>query len=175
MKLSRITALLAGAGILAGTQAAFATQGTITFEGEITAATCTVVNSGGPSFTVDLPKVSVNELDASGKTAGWKQFNIELGNCSSATNVKAFFEGGSTVDATSGRLNNMATGGATNVQVALRDTGGAGNIHVGNSSNQWFDVSSGSGTLTYEAGYWATGQATAGLVESSVTYAIEYQ
>lgn len=175
MKLSRITALLAGAGILAGTQAAFATVGTITFEGEITAATCTVVNAGGPDFVVTLPKVSVNELDAAGKTAGWKQFDIELDNCSNATGVKAFFESGATVDAATGRLNNTAVGGASQVQIALRDTNGAGNIKVGNSSNQWFNLATGSGTLSYQAGYWATGQATAGLVESSVTYTLEYQ
>jgi len=177
MKLSRIASLLAGAGILAGAQVALASDGTITFNGEITASTCDIVNSGGPDFTVQLPTVSTSTLNADGTTAGWTQFDIELANCTgSLTDVSAYFESGSNVDPVTGRLRNTLVSGAQNVQVALRDSNGAGNITIGAPSNQVVDVSGGSGTLSYEAGYWATGAAaTAGLVESSVTYSLVYQ
>ncbi|MBO1114224.1 fimbrial protein [Bordetella petrii] len=179
MKLSRITGLLAGAGILAAAQVALASDGTITFNGEITASTCDIVNSGGPDFDVDLPTVSTSTLDASGKTAGWTQFDIELANCTgSLSNVMAYFEAGPNVDTARGHLNNtipVGAGGATEVQIALRDAHGAGNIVIGSPGNQTVDVSGGSGVLSYEAGYFATGAATAGAVESSVTYSLVYQ
>src|SRR3546814_14660827 len=72
MKLSRIASLLAGAGILAGAQVALASDGTITFQGEITANTCDIdVNgSGATNNTVTLPPISTDSLAAANAPAG---------------------------------------------------------------------------------------------------------
>src|SRR3546814_10746061 len=83
-------------------------DGTITFEGEITANTCIPsINGGGASDTVKLPTVSTSALNASGDTPGWTQFEIELTACSGvATTAMAYFDGGSNVEAATGRLIN---------------------------------------------------------------------
>src|SRR3546814_615838 len=126
MKLSRIAGLLAAAGILAGAQTALASDGTITFQGEITANTCTIsVDGAAASATVQLPPVSSNALAAADNTSGWTQFDISLTACQgTAATAMAHFESGTYVDNATGRLKNSAAANpATNVQIALREVG----------------------------------------------------
>jgi len=156
--------------------AAEASDGTITFNGQIESQTCTVkVNGGTNNATVTLPTVAASLLNAAGLTAGSTRFTIDLSACSTKTgDVYAYFEQGANVNA-NGRLTN--TGTATNVDLQLLD--GAGKALNAGSTDQSTSpttaaLADGAATLTYAAQYYATAAATAGTVASSVTYSINY-
>jgi major type 1 subunit fimbrin (pilin) len=174
---TRLLAALAFCGFALASQAAFAADGTITFNGEIVANTCTINGGAGQSFTVTLPKVMASALASSGQTAGTTPFQIALTNCTpDGGNVHAYFEAGATTDAATGRLLTSA-GGAANVQIQLLNSdlteikaGFADALQNSKSAA----VNAGSATLSYFARYYATAAATAGLVTSSVLYTIVY-
>jgi len=154
--------------------AAFASDGTITINGTVTAQTCTI-NGGSPNLAVTLPTVSTSALASAGQTATPTPFTIALTACNpNSGNVRAFFETGSNVLATR-RLKNNGT--ATNLEIGLLNTDntpiaiGAASGAQGTSS---VAISSGSANLTYMAQYVATGPVGAGTVTTSVTYSIEF-
>jgi major type 1 subunit fimbrin (pilin) len=173
-------ALIAALSVAAISQAN-AADGTITINGEVTDKTCDIVTPQGKDFTVTLPTVSKQTLAAKGEVAGRTPFAINLSNCSEGK-VATYFEPGSTVDFASGRLNNQATGGATNVQIQLLGENNqflpvlAAGANGAQSNSQWVDVvDGGSADLNYYAEYYATDAATAGKVTTSVQYTIIYQ
>jgi major type 1 subunit fimbrin (pilin) len=158
----------------------YAADGTITFNGSITAQTCTINGNGAGSsdFTVTLPTVSASALAAAGQTAGRTPFNIALTGCTPATgNIHTFFESGPTTDSTTGNLV-LQAGGAQNVQIGLENADfspiKAGFADASQNSAS-VAIDSGAATLTYYAKYIATGVATAGAANSSVMYTIAYQ
>ena len=163
------------------TSTAFAADGTITINGQVTDNTCTVNAGGNKDFTVTLPTVSKQVLAVAGDTAGRTPFTINLTGCTAGSKVATYFEPGATVDFNTGRLNN-ATGTATNVQVQLLGSentvipvlaAGAGGIQA---NSQLVDVSGGgSADLNYYAQYYATGASTPGSVATTVKYTIIYQ
>jgi len=155
---------------------AHASDGTITFAGTITGSTCTVkLNGGSASGTVTLPTVSTGALTSAGATAGSTQFELDISGCtfSGATSVTAYFEAGSNVDPTSGRLNN--TGGATNVQLQLYlGTNYSTKIAAGQTGQSTATALTGTGKLKYGVEYYATAATGAGSVASTVTYSLVY-
>lgn len=161
------------AGCLAAPTAA-ATSGTISFDGQVTDATCDVSGgtTGTSSFTVRLPIISTNQLGP-GDVAGRTNFRMALSNCQFATNgVRVFFEGGPTVDPATGTL----TTGLPDVNLALYNGDGT-QIAVGsetqrddNTLYQTFD------TMDYQVAYQNVGAvgAMAGVVTTSVVYSLHY-
>ncbi|TBM28334.1 fimbrial protein [Hafnia paralvei] len=165
-----------------------ASTGTITFNGELTDTTCDVdVNGQGADATVTLPTVSINQLTAPGNTTGRTSFNMNLSKCVVGTEgghskVSAFFQPGSTVDLSTGRLKNTATTGATLVDLQLLDaSGNYAPINVGNTDQvndmAYVDIdqATGSALLPYAVEYYANGQTTPGVVTSSVVYNLQYK
>lgn len=156
--------------------AAHASDGTISFSGAVNGSTCTVkLNGGSASGTVTLPTVSTSSLTSSGTTAGSTEFALDISGCtfSGATSVTAYFEAGSNVDPTTGRLNN--TGSATNVQLQLfLGSNYASKVAAGQSNQNSATALTGAGALKYGVEYYATGTAGAGTVSSSVTYSLIY-
>jgi major type 1 subunit fimbrin (pilin) len=181
MKFKRYGMISAAAAmIFAVPMISHAADGTITFNGSITAQTCTINGNGAGSndFTVTLPTVSASALSAAGQTAGRTPFNIVLTACTPATgNVHTFFESGPTTDATTGNLV-LQAGGATNVQIGLENADfspiKAGFADASQNSAS-VAINSGAASLSYYAQYVATGAATAGAANSSVMYTIAYQ
>lgn len=178
MKKILFVASIAMLGISSG----HATDGTLTFTGKITDSTCKISNPG-PSFTITLPTVSTTTLSATGNVAGRTPFQLTLTECS-VTNVTAYFEPGSTVNASNWRLNNqVATGAAQNVQIQILNSAGtliqikAGGTDGSQSGSEWVNVTtlSGSANLIFAAEYYATGATTAGLVSTSVQYTLIYK
>jgi len=174
-KLTFATAVAACALVIGNP--AYASDGTITFTGAITSATCTVKLNGGStaSGTVTLPTVSNTVLASPGAVAGATSFVINLSACTTGKSVNTYFEAGTTVDLVTGALINAGT--ATNVEVQVL-TAAAVPIAVG-SFAQASDTSlnttvSQSGALNYIARYYALGTSTAGTVSSAVTYSITY-
>ncbi|OTG82484.1 ferrous iron transporter B [Acinetobacter sp. ANC 4558] len=174
-------ALISALSLVAITQA-YAADGTITINGLVTDKTCDIVTPAGKDFTVTLPTVSKQSLATTGAVAGRTPFSINLAKCSQGK-VATYFEPGATVDFATGRLNNQATAGATNVKVQLLGSNSqflpilAANSTTGNQTNsQWIDVvANGAADLHYYAEYYATNAATPGPVTTSVQYTIIYQ
>jgi len=158
----------------------YASDGTITINGQLSSATCTVkLNNGSSSGTVTLPSVSTTTLPTSGSVAGATNFALNLSGCTAGKTINAYFEAGPTVDTVTGNLLNGTTAGnATNVEVQLL-TDASTPISVGSSAQATSKniVTSGtvtSGILNYAAQYYATGVTTAGPVSTSVTYSLTY-
>lgn len=168
------------AGIAFASQSAHAVDGTITFNGNITATSCEINGNGtgSKSFTVTLPTVSAKTLDTAGARAGRTPFIIAL-NCDTDTgSVHTYFEPGPTTDASTGNLViNSGSGTAGNVQIGLLNADFT-QIKAGFADSAQnslaVPLTSGAATLSYFAEYVATGQATSGAANSSVMYTIAY-
>lgn len=182
MKKSLATAL----ALLFGTAAlsTHAADGLVKVTGSVVGDTCTVggapINSGGPqgvmqTINVELDPVSITALDAEGKYAGSKDFQIALSKCT-AKNVKVVFDGMGTVDSITGMMLNNGT--ATNVQIALSEAGsnGTNTLHIGNDEGQVVALSeTGDGAVSYKAAYVAVGgAATPGTVDASAMFSLTY-
>jgi major type 1 subunit fimbrin (pilin) len=182
--LSAALATVFGVAALAP-QAASATDGTITFNGKISSATCSIGSSGTPatggSFTVTLPTVATSALgSASGTVAGITPFAIKLTGCSNLTtgNIKTYFEPGSTIN-TAGRLSTATGAGqATGVDLALLNFDQSAinlNTPSTNTSTAAVTSTSTSATLNYFVEYYNNGGTlAAGAVSSTVNYSIVY-
>lgn len=170
---------------------ALATDGTITFNGNITANSCTISGNGGTKdFTVSLPKLSTTALGTTvGTTAGFTPFEISLSSCGDTSgSIRTHFEAGANVDAASGHLTNSATASAaTGVQVQLLNRSDRSLIRAGfplATQNSLAGTLAGTGagaaargsaTLQYAAQYVTSAAApTAGAVSTSVQYSIIY-
>lgn len=165
---------------------ALAVDGTIYFEGKLTATTCDITVDGQASpATVVLPEVNTSLLQNVGDTTADMGFSIELANCTGVTSTStaaAFFENGSTVDTTTYNLLNTdegVTDGATNVQLQLLDQQTSQPLQVGNTSQTAnttrVDMSSGAASLPYTVRYYAMGATTPGTVKSQVNFSIDYE
>ncbi len=176
----RATFPVTASALIAFAPAAFAADGTVTFNGRITAQTCTIGGNGGANnFTVTLPTVSTNSLRTAGAVTGRTPFNITLSSCTpNSGNAMVYFEPGATVDIATGRLVNSNRTGARNVQVGLKNADYSdirlGAAHASQNSRP-VTLNNGGATLNYFAEYVATGATTAGDLTTSTLYSIVYQ
>jgi major type 1 subunit fimbrin (pilin) len=147
---------------------------TLNFTGTYTATTCAVSSN---DLTVTLPILSTRSLSSAGKTAGATVFNISMQCPSGVTGARVYFESGGATDPTTGNLNPQAVGGsasATNVQVMLANADGTPIKAGDRSTMQVIPITSTAPTsANFIASYYATGQATAGVVNTFVTYVVE--
>ncbi len=155
---------------------AMAADGTITITGLIQATTCAVGVNGTASgdATVALPTVANTSLAAANAKAGLTPFTIKLtgASCTNGAAAKATFDGGD-INYATGRLTNGA-GTASLVEVGLVNGDGT-DITIGDLTTiKGATIASNAATLGYGAQYVATGAATAGTVNSKVTYSIVY-
>jgi major type 1 subunit fimbrin (pilin) len=180
-KLLIASALVASLGALAfAPQSAHASDGTITFNGKVTASTCTVgVNGGGASNGVTLPTVSTSALNGAGKVAATTPFSVDLSGCTFGTagNVSLYFEPGPNTQA-DGNLKNTAANNGVEIQLLNNAQGVmALNKAAGdqNGSTAAVTTSATSATLNYYAQYYASAATVnAGAVTSTVTYSVVY-
>jgi major type 1 subunit fimbrin (pilin) len=157
-------------------------DGTITINGKVVAQTCQVDGNGlgtADNKVVTLPNVLTTALAATGDTAGDTGFNISVTGCdASLSTVQAYFSGGD-VNSGNGRLDNSATGAASNVQVQLLNASDApmdlSGANATAQSSQQVSLSGGAATLSYKARYYATGASSAGAVKSTVDFTLIYQ
>jgi major type 1 subunit fimbrin (pilin) len=182
--ISAIAAAATLATIALAPTGASAADGTITFTGAVTDTTCSIDTkvAGAADKNVTLPTVTDSTLASSGATGGTTaatDLTFTLSGCSTETKAIARFENGPTIDQTTGYLTNQSPVGAKNVQVRLLNASlqpinvvtGANNDMAGNGAA----IVSGAANLKYFAEYFATGKATAGPVNTSVQYTVDYQ
>lgn len=178
-----IPALALGGLLGLASLGAHAADGTITITGTVSDITCSI-NGGDAgaqaSKAIVLPTVTASSLSSLGQTAGTSQptdLKFTLSSCSNGTKAIASFENGPLVDQSNGNLIN--SGSAANVQVQLLN-GDMAPINVTTNSNNQLAtngaaITGGAADLKYYARYYATGQATAGTVISSVQFSMQYQ
>ena len=162
--------------------AAQAADGQITFDGEISANTCTVQSPTNGSGRVALPKVSATAFGTGQETAGYTRFVIRISDCPTVTQARAHFEGDPVnVHYPSNSLRNQHVGvdAAGNVGFALYDEQN-GRITIGSAAQtSWRDFPTGAMTpvdLPYGVSYVRVADAPvqAGRAEGVVQYSIEY-
>lgn len=174
--MSVAVASLTSLGSLLATSAQ-ASDGSINITGEVKGATCTVNGGTGNTLTVPLSASSTSTLSEAGRTSGRQPFKFTLTGCSTdAGTVKARFEKGITTDEATGQLKLLSSGTtAQNVQMRLLNEDDSV-IKVGDDSTIKGAKIVGTGAeLNYKVEYVATGAATAGTADSSVTYSIIYE
>jgi major type 1 subunit fimbrin (pilin) len=182
--ISTVAAAATLATLALASTGASAADGTITFTGAVTDTTCSIDTkvAGAADKNVTLPTVTDSTLSATGASAGTTaatDLTFTLSGCSTETKAVARFENGPTIDQTTGYLANQASSGAKNVQVRLLNAShqpinvvtGENNDMAGNGAA----IVTGAANLKYFAEYYATGKATAGPVNTSVQYTVDYQ
>lgn len=194
MKLNKsLLALMAALAL--GNSAAHAADGTITFNGVVTASACTAIASvtansvytGTPiTATLTLPNVTATTLNAAAGTyAGQTPFSIQLTNCEATTalnNVRAVFTSSSSPVGDAYVMANVATTmPATDVAVAIMQPNGTTQIDLngGPATDPGLALppigTPGPLTLNYKAAYksLSTG-VTAGNVQGVADFIISY-
>lgn len=166
---------------LAAPALASGADGTIHIEGSVIAPTCVITNGPTPAdIRVRLPAVAVSALSSNGQTAGRTPFFIRIADCDASTSqIQTFFEPGPTINTASNNLSLQGgTGTAGNVELQLLNADHS-QVLLGNplglQNSQSVAVQGGSADLRYYAQYVATGAATAGSANSSVTFTLIYQ
>lgn len=172
---------------------AHASDGQITFTGEVKAGNCIITGGAGTdgaatNITVKLDPVQATALATDGATAGDHPFTLKVsggssGTCADNSAISLHFDGtaatslGQTlVDQSTGRLKNQTgTGQATNVEVGVLNTNGSPINLWTNAGSPVATVSGGTAQLNYVAQYVATGGAAqVGLVNTAVMYSVQY-
>ncbi|HHF3424112.1 TPA: fimbrial protein [Haemophilus influenzae] len=166
---------------------AYAYDGKVTFQGEILSDGTCKIETDSKNRTVTLPTVGKANLRIAGQTAAPVPFSITLKECHAADAQKAnlLF---SVSGATRGQIylsNATGKGKATNVGIQIVKADGTGTpINVdGSQANSEKDPDTGkeqNGTVIqprfdYFAHYYATGAATAGDVEATAIFQVQYK
>jgi major type 1 subunit fimbrin (pilin) len=177
-------ALMAAGTVIGASPDASAADGTLTFTGKITEATCTVTGTGGAvgsgTVAVALDTFSKATLDAANKTVGDKPFQIALSgaDCTDGKIYKMGFQGGGANADANGNLNNSLTGvtAATNVQVRLLNaTGQVVNFKTDANGPVSTAIAGNNGTIDLTAQYMAyPAAATAGDLSTSVEFVLSH-
>ena len=177
-------ALIAGFGVAALAPQAARADGTISITGKVVANTCTFTFGGGASGTnsgtVVLPVVFTTALNAAAATAGKTPFTLTIASCDPNLSSVTETFGGSNIQA-DGNLKNIAGAVAPqtvagNVEVQLLSGIGAGTVMnlFSTPTQPAATLVSNGVVLNYQAQYYATAAATAGLVSTTVTYTTSY-
>ncbi|HHF5151428.1 TPA: fimbrial protein [Haemophilus influenzae] len=163
----------------------YAHDGRVTFEGEILSDGTCKIETDSKNRTVTLPTVGKANLSHPGQTAAPVPFSITLKECNAVDAKKAnlLFSG-----AVTGQIylsNAKGSGKATNVGIQIVKADGAGTpIKVdGSQANSEKAPDTGkeqNGTVIqprfdYFAHYYAIGAATAGDVEATATFQVQYK
>lgn len=152
--------------------------GTVHFTGEVVNAAC-AVDAGSIDQTVKLGQVRAASLSAAGKTSNAVGFNIQLNDCDISVSSKASVAfSGAAVDSTNTTvlaLQNSAAGSATNVGVQILDNVGTPLALDGATFSNATTLTDGTNIIPFQAQFYATGAATAGIANADATFKVQYE
>ncbi|CAM6299894.1 MULTISPECIES: type 1 fimbrial major subunit FimA [Citrobacter] len=152
--------------------------GTVHFKGEVVNAAC-AVDAGSVDQTVRLGQVRSAKLATAGSTSSAVGFNIQLVDCDTSVATKASVAfSGAAVDATNTTvlaLQNSAAGSATNVGVQILDSQGTPLALDGATFSAATALNDGPTNIPFQARYYATGAATAGIANADATFKVQYE
>ncbi len=166
---------------------ALAADGTITFNGKVTKASCDVTTDS-KDMSVTLPSISSTAIGTNvGDMAGQTAFTIKLENCESQTataeKVRVAFVGASDDDNIYALKNTATADAATGVALQILQQDGETKIDINNGANKAVEYAipaKGEGATTldlhYNVAYVNTlgKEPTTGDVLSVATYSVEY-
>jgi major type 1 subunit fimbrin (pilin) len=173
-----VTALFASPGIVSAAN-------TISFSGEVTDQTCSVVVDGNTDPTVMLNSVPVSALTgAVGGVAGETSFTVQLSGCvapaaASQEHFTALFQAVNPTE--NGNLANTASGGATGVALQLLTAPGGTPVNLaGGSAVAAGDIvlDEGQTSTSYDYAIQYVSEAvsvTPGPVLASLNYTLRYE
>lgn len=173
---------LSGAGYITS---ALASDGDITFNGQVVASACTLNGFNGGTATsgavMTLASVTPSSFVSAGGYAGMKDFTIDLKDCDTTTvkNAQVSFSG--TPDALDGQIlnNGQTTSPATGVGIAILEDDGATLVDInGGTPSKPQAISNGQTSLKFKVAYkanTATPAVTAGGVSAKSFIDITYQ
>lgn len=152
--------------------------GSVHFKGEIVNAAC-AVDAGSVDQTVQLGQVRSAKLATAGATSSAVGFNIQRNDCDTTVATKASVAfSGTTVDSSNTgvlALQSSAAGGATNVGVQILDKTGTPLELDGASFSTATTLNDGTNVIPFQARYYATGAATAGIANADATFKVQYE
>lgn len=163
----------------------FASDGDLTFNGQVVASACTLQGFNGGTMTtgavMSLATVTPASFVGAGGYAGIKDFSINLKNCDTTTlkNAQVFFNGIHD-DLDNSILNNNQTNGpATGVGVSILEDDGTTPVDInGKSPSRLQTLSTGNTELKFKVAYKAntsTPAVSAGSVAAKTFIDIAYQ
>lgn len=147
---------------------------TITINGKVTAAACTINNGG--TYTITMPDVTAATLNTPSSYGAWESFNITLSNCPAGTStVTATFDGTPDSQDALKYANSLGTGYAKNVSVQVQNRSGTSS-DKGKNSTMTVDVDeSKNATFDLQARpYSSSGNATVGNITTLVLMNFSY-
>ncbi|EEX94665.1 major fimbrial subunit (involved in the expression of type III fimbriae) MrkA [Vibrio orientalis CIP 102891 = ATCC 33934] len=194
MKKSVLIKTVIASSMLLASAGSYAADGTVTFNGKVTAASCTVTGGatgGGSASTalnVTMPSITTGSIGTTaGDLAGMTAFTITLTDCKSqsttAEKMRVAFSGQGDPTNQYVLKNTASTGGATGVGIQLLKEDGTSIIDINGGSNKADETTLPISTdtaesyiLNFNAAYVnVSGSApTAGTVTSVANYTIEY-
>lgn len=180
-KVSLLSAMLMSAPVFAAS--------TVTFQGEVTAQTCSISINSTTNAVVLMPTIPLSDLytastttTAAGNSAGLTPFTISVSGCTSSTSAVTMYPEflGTSVDTTTFALGNTANSdAATGIGIALySDATGKSQINlsgVTKGAALTLETNTTSVTATYSAKYMATSTSiAAGKVTGVAQYTLSY-
>lgn len=199
MKKKYLAIVMSGLAVISASALADNTSdaGLITFDGAVSAHTCTITSNNGidaSNITISMPVVSASQVSATtvdaGPVVGPKEFEIKLSECDDAMSSASInFASPQFVELSSGTLKNDPTqpGGADNVNIALYNNaeGDTSQVRVGlpDDKPQTIDLTTNhGGTFAYTASYVPSADMDAtsnpvvpGTVSTNATFTVSYQ
>lgn len=166
------------------TTLASASDGDITFNGQIVASACTLNGFNGGTTTngavMSLASVTPSSFTSAGGYAGMKDFTIDLKDCDNTTlkNAQVSFSG--TPDTVDNAIlkNSQTNGPATGVGIAILENDGTSLVDInGGTPSKAQALSTGSTSLLFKVAYKAnttTPAVTAGSVSAKTFVDITY-
>ncbi|MEX2944477.1 fimbrial protein [Serratia fonticola] len=154
--------------------AAQAADTTITINGKVTAAACTVNNGG--AYTVTMEDATAAVLNSANSFGTWKTFDVTLSSCPAGTSsVTATFDGTADGSDASKYANTVGAGYATNVAVQVQNRSGTV-ADKGKNSTMTVNVdASRNATFDLQARPYSTaGGATVGDINTAVLMNFTY-
>lgn len=152
--------------------------GTVHFKGDVVNAAC-AVDAGSSDQTVQLGQVRSAKLAAAGNTSSPVGFNIQLNDCDITVSQKAAIAfTGTAIDSTNPTvlaLQGSAAGVATNVGIQILDRSGTPLVLDGESFGTQTSLGNGINVIPFQARYFATGVATAGIANADASFKVQYE
>lgn len=184
MKKTLLSLAVIGCSMLSA--GAFASDGSIIINGQVTNVSCSITIDGksGTAYEIVLPTVAQSALKK-GDTAGAKLLAIHLSGCTAAggslpAGVRAVFENTNVNHDTGNLINTTAPGGtslgATNVEVQITNSDLVPINLMTNNNNIAVPIDvDGNATMMYYVQYIApSADAIAGKVTTSAVYSLDY-
>lgn len=152
--------------------------GTVHFKGEVVNAAC-AVDAGSANQTVALGQVRTARLSEANKTSDAVGFNIQLNECDNSVYTQAAVSfTGPTINSTNPTvlaLQSSASGSAGNVGIQILDRTGSPLNLDGSTFSATSTLNQATNSIPFQARYFSTGAATAGIANADVTFRVQYQ